>query len=99
SHLDVYNQIRGLCPWPVAYTTNKKDQIKIWAAELDDTTYKGNPGEIVKVIENESFVVACGNQKGIRVTDIQPAGRTRMTVAEFLRGSPDRIKAGSILGD
>lgn len=99
NHIDVYNQIRGLRPWPVAYTTKEKKQMKIWAAELDETTYDHNPGEIVKIIDNESFIVVCGNQKAVRITEIQPAGRTRMTVAEYLRGSPDRIKVGSILGD
>lgn len=94
----VYNQIRGLHPWPVAYTTFQGERMKIWWAELDDTTYEGKtPGEIVKVTENESFTVVCGNNKGVNITEVQPAGRKRMTVEEFLRGNPHLIETGQIL--
>lgn len=95
----VYNQIRGLHPWPVAFTTYQDDVMKIWWGEPDDEEYKGSPGEIVRIIENEAFIVVCGNQKGIRVTEIQPAGKKRMTVKQYLQGSADRIKTGIKMGD
>jgi len=94
----VYNQIRGLHPWPVAYTTYAGERMKIWWAELDDTIYEGKtPGEIVQVTEDESFTVVCGNNKGVNITEIQPAGKKRLNVAEFLRGNPDLIKVGQTL--
>ena len=73
--------------------------MKIWWAELDDTTYDENPGVILKNNEHDDFVVVCGNQKGIRVTDIQPAGSKRMLVKDYLKGSADRIKTGVQLGE
>ncbi|MFB4167550.1 methionyl-tRNA formyltransferase [Virgibacillus sp. JSM 102003] len=94
----VYNQIRGLNPWPVAFTTYQGDVMKIWWGEPDNKEYKGSPGEIVCIIENEAFVVVCGNQKGIRITEIQPAGKKRMTVKQYLQGSADRIKTGIKMG-
>ena len=98
SHEAVYNQIRGLHPWPVAYTTYAGERMKIWWAELDDTIYEGKtPGEIVQVTEDESFTVVCGNNKGVNITEIQPAGKKRLNVAEFLRGNPDLIKVGQTL--
>lgn len=99
SDVEIYNHIRGLRPWPVAYTTKDNDLMKIWNAELDNNSYNGEPGEIVKMIDNEAFVVICGNKQGLRITEIQPAGRTKMKVSEYLHGSADRIKLGSILGD
>ncbi|SEQ59963.1 methionyl-tRNA formyltransferase [Virgibacillus subterraneus] len=94
----VYNQIRGLHPWPVAFTTYQNNVMKIWWGEPDDTEYKGSPGEIAG-IDDEAFVVVCGNQKGVRITEIQPAGKKRMTVKQYLQGSSDRIKTGIKMGD
>lgn len=98
-NLEVYNHIRGLHPWPVAFTTYEGKVMKLWWGEVDNTKYDGVPGEIVRKPDDEYFVVVCGNQKGIRITEIQPAGKKRMTVNEYLRGSADRIKLGIRLGD
>jgi len=99
TNLEVYNQIRGLRPWPVAFTTYEGKTMKLWRGELDDQEYSGQPGEIVEIIDKESFVVICGNQKGIKLTEIQPAGSKKMTVSEYLRGSTDRIKLGYKMGE
>ncbi|RLL45270.1 methionyl-tRNA formyltransferase [Oceanobacillus piezotolerans] len=98
SNTEIYNHIRGLHPWPVAFTTYKGKVMKLWWGEPVDTSYEGLPGEIVQVQE-DSFIVVCGNQQGIKLTEIQPAGKTRMSVKDYLRGSMDRIKIGVILGE
>lgn len=95
----IYNHIRGLNPWPVAFTTYENKVMKIWRTEKDHTKYSGTPGEIVRITDDEAFVVVCGNQEGIRVTEIQPAGKKRMTVKQYLQGASDRIKTGIIMGD
>src|SRR5690625_1805423 len=60
----VYNHIRGLHPWPVAYTNYNGNRMKIWWAELDNQQYENKqPGEIVRVDKNKSFTVLCGNNK------------------------------------
>ena len=99
TNIEIYNQIRGLHPWPVAYTKYEGENLKIWWGESDDTVYDGRPGEIVKKNNNGDFVVVCGNQKGIRITEIQPAGKKRMSVKDYLQGSADRIKIGIHLGE
>lgn len=97
SHETVYNHIRGLHPWPVAYTTYKQERMKIWWGTPDDTIYEaGQPGEIVKKDEI-SFTVVCGNKKAIQITEIQPAGKRKMSVEEFLRGADDLIEIGEIM--
>ena len=98
NNTEVYNHIRGLYPWPVAFTTYEGKTMKIWWGEIDHTSYSGTPGEIVGKDES-SFVVCCGNQKGIKITEIQPSGNKRMTVKAYLRGSAERIKIGMVLGD
>jgi|SRR5690625_2601 len=95
---DIYNHIRGLRPWPVAYTTYEQKQLKIFWAMIDHNVYNGHPGEIAS-IQEDSFTVVCGNQRGLCITEIQPAGSKRMTVAEFLRGAGNWLTKGMILGD
>lgn len=94
---EIFNHIRGLHPWPVAYTTYEGKIMKIWWGETDHTQYSGKPGEIIRV-ERDAFTVICGDGKGLSVTEIQPAGKKRMTVKEYLQGSKERIKIGTILG-
>ncbi|WP_249869832.1 methionyl-tRNA formyltransferase [Oceanobacillus saliphilus] len=98
SHTEIYNHIRGLHPWPVAFTTYEGKVMKIWWGEPIETTYNGmEPGEIATKDTN-NFIVVCGDQKGLKVTEIQPAGKKRMSVKDYLQASQDRIKTGIILG-
>ncbi|MGL4374308.1 MAG: methionyl-tRNA formyltransferase [Turicibacter sp.] len=83
---DIYNQIRGLHPWPVAYTTLDELPVKIWWGTLNNHLYDAEPGTIVK-IEKDGFVVACGDHAGIKITDIQISGKKRMDVQSLLNGT------------
>jgi methionyl-tRNA formyltransferase len=98
SNTEIYNQIRGLHPWPVAFTTYEDKNMKIWWGEPDHTEYNGEPGEIVKV-EEDYFTVVSGDGLGIRIMEIQPAGKKRMLVKDYLRGASNQINTGLILGD
>ncbi len=89
--------VRGLNPWPSAYTFYKGKQLKIWDADvvrdtLEETAvYK--PGSIVRV-EKEFFDVAAGNGL-LRVKTLQLEGKRRMQVKEFLLGY--ELPAGLVL--
>lgn len=99
SNREIYNHIRGLRPWPVAFTIYEGKIMKIWWGETDNHVYdEAEPGEIVQV-NGPDFVVVCGNQKGIRITEIQPAGKKWMNVGDYLLGASDRIKQGTKMGD
>ncbi|HLS35120.1 MAG TPA: methionyl-tRNA formyltransferase [Bacillota bacterium] len=95
---EVYNHIRGLRPWPVAYTTYENNNIKIWKAQVIDKTFTGEAGEIVDV-KDEYFTVVCGDGKGVIITELQPAGSRKMSTGDFLRGSGSNIKKGIVLGE
>lgn len=98
SNREIYNHIRGLHPWPIAFTTYEGEVMKIWWGEPDAQVYnKAEAGEIVQVNE-QNFVVVCGDQKGIRITEIQPAGKKRMNVGDYLLGAGNRIKTGTMMG-
>ncbi|MGO4887832.1 methionyl-tRNA formyltransferase [Anaerobacillus sp. MEB173] len=92
----IYNQIRGLHPWPVAYTTVDGVNVKVWWAEKVSEK-QGTPGKVISV-EDDGFIVATGNETAIKITELQPAGKKRMSAEQFLRGKAETI-AGKQLGE
>lgn len=94
---EIYNHIRGLHPWPVAYTTLEGATVKIWwGTPIENTESTGIPGEIVKV-EKDGFFVQTGDLTSIKITDLQLAGKTRVKAEELLR-SNHPFQVGTILG-
>lgn len=89
----LYNQVRGLHPWPVAYTTFEGANFKVWAAKVGETSTNAAPGEVVK-IEKDYFEVATGDGGTLALYDVQPAGKKRMTAEEFLRGTGSKLQIG-----
>ncbi|MBO8171098.1 MAG: methionyl-tRNA formyltransferase [Bacillaceae bacterium] len=95
----IYNQVRGLNPWPVAFTRWNGQVLKIWWAEVtpDGEKWDGHePGTIVQVSE-EGVVVATG-QGAITLKELQPAGKRRMPVGDFVRGVGSRLNVADKLG-
>ena len=81
--------VRGLCPSPVATATLGQQKCKIWAAEVDETDSKGQPGTIAYA---ENDAIGVNTAAGIlRITRLQPAGKKALTAREFLNGYADRL--------
>lgn len=95
---EIYNHIRGLNPWPVAYTTLNGKVIKIWQGTKVLFSGKAAPGEIIALDEG-SFTVASGNETAIKILELQPSGKKRMNSADFLRGAGSNLAIGEHLGD
>ncbi|QHS22198.1 methionyl-tRNA formyltransferase [Virgibacillus sp. MSP4-1] len=98
SQEEVYNHIRGLHPWPVASTSLNGKNLKIWWGDKVEATFHETPGTISEV-DDDGFTVVCGDQKGIRITDLQPAGKKRMNAESFLRGAGSDLTKGDRLGE
>ncbi len=75
--------IRGLNPWPCAYTEINGKMIKIYSAEVVQVT--GNPGEILDTT-NKSFTIAC-KEGGLKIKSLQPEGKKCMDTAAYLNGN------------
>ena len=86
--------IRGLNPWPSAYTTYHGKQLKVWEAEPVKSPKAGKPGEILAV-EKDAVLVAAGGG-ALRITSLQLSGKKRMSAHDFLLGV--RMTPGEILG-
>lgn len=97
SGAEIYNQIRGLHPWPVAYTHLNGQVLKVWWGDKVEGTSK-NPGEIIR-LEEDGVIVGTGDDTAIKITELQPSGKKRMSAREYLRGAGETISVGEKLGD
>jgi len=95
---EIYNHVRGLNPWPVAFTTLEGQVIKIWRTEMVAGLDGQEPGTIIK-IDTDSFTVSTGNKTAIKIIELQPSGKTKMPCEQFLRGAGSKISLGSKLGE
>jgi methionyl-tRNA formyltransferase len=86
--LVIWNRVRGLVPWPGAYTylpaSPQPLMLKIW--EVQVTPSQGTPGEILQADKN-GVVVACG-EGALRISSLQREGGRRLKAQEFLAGHP-----------
>jgi methionyl-tRNA formyltransferase len=81
------NRVRGLSPWPGAYTTGAgSDRWTIWRALALPSSVTSPPGVVV-AITNEAIHVATG-EGVLAVMELQPANSRRMAVSQYLAGHP-----------
>lgn len=80
----VYNHIRGLSPYPTAYTMFKEKALKIYSAEIMDKEPGIQPGGFLS--DDKTYLRFACLDGFICVKDIQMEGKKRMPVEEFLRG-------------
>lgn len=83
---EIRNRIRGLDPWPGAFTTWRGRMLKLFRAGTEDAEIDAPCGEVVAVAK-EGFVVRAGRGLVI-VKEVQYEGGRRMSAAEFSRGHP-----------
>jgi methionyl-tRNA formyltransferase len=83
SAADVARQIRAFDPTPGAWCECRGRALKLFGARADPRS--GPPGLVLEA--GESLVVACG-EGAVAVTDVQPAGKARMTAQAFANGRP-----------
>lgn len=85
----IFNHIRGLSPWPVAYTKLDDKVMKLYRAQIVSNK-QGAPGTIIETTKKQ-IIVGTGSDDAIALTEIQLAGKKRMPVANFLSGVQDAL--------
>ncbi|MBI2346722.1 MAG: methionyl-tRNA formyltransferase [Deltaproteobacteria bacterium] len=90
---ELINHIRGMQPWPNAYTHLQSAQLTVFLAELLDEPTDATPGTIVKL--TRAIHIATGDHRQLCLTDVQLAGTRRMPSSDFLRGH--RLEPGIVL--
>jgi methionyl-tRNA formyltransferase len=93
----IVNRVRGLIPWPVAFTylnlKGKRCELRLFKAK-SEPGISSRPGEIIRS-DSSGLLVGAG-QDGIWIEEVQLEGARRMNVQDFLRGHP--IPIGTKLG-
>jgi len=80
----IYNFIRGLSPYPTAYTTLNDKMLKVFGAEYELAETGEQPGEFFS--DNRTFLKVSATDGFVHLTDVQLEGKKRMGIQEFLRG-------------
>lgn len=96
SAVTIERLIRGLNPWPSAFTHYKGKILKIWEADVVSECANAEnlvPGTVI-AMDKESFTLATG-EGTLRIRSLQPEGKKRMSCAEFMRGY--EVKVGEAL--
>ncbi len=86
---DIHNHIRGLSPWPVAYTTMDDKNLKLYSSHIISGK-NGNPGKIIETTK-KAIIIGTGSNDAIALTDMQLAGKKRMLVANYLSGVQESL--------
>ncbi|WNR46575.1 methionyl-tRNA formyltransferase [Paenibacillus roseipurpureus] len=96
--LELWNHIRGLNPFPGAYTFWNGEVLKVWASlkpqAVTGREQSAAPGTVLSCSEQGIEVMTGAGS--LWLTEIQPAGKKAMPIAEFIRGV--QIPAGTVLG-
>ena len=90
---EIERLIRGLNPWPSAYTSYNNKTMKLWKARVVPGG-EAVPGQVLAV-DKKGFTVQTGDG-ALQILELQMEGKKRMDAGAFLRGCP--LTAGEILG-
>ena len=96
--LEIYNQIRGLNPYPVAYAILDGKVIKIYSAIIKDNIYTSKQnGEIVRIYDDGIGISTSDSE--IILKEIKPEGKRKMSVKEYLNGVDKNKLIGKVFNE
>ena len=94
---EISDRVRGFQPFPTVFTSYRGTKLTIWkafpAVEYEHITAK--PGEVLQA-KGDDLLVTCGDGSVLRIEELQPEGKRRMSTRDFLNGV--RLEAGDQLG-
>ncbi len=91
---EVFNHIRGMNPWPVAHTLLDGQRFKIYEAELAEGS--GEAGQIIA--KTKKVLVVAAGEGALSLKLVQPAGKPKMPIVDFLNGVGRGLEVGDVLG-
>jgi len=90
----IHNRVRGLLPWPGAYTHFRGQLLHVWRSHVVDERTALAPG---RVLAGGGFRMACGSGSVLQLVEVQMEGRKRMSADAFANGQ--RLLENEILGE
>ncbi len=91
--------VRGFQPWPNAHTQHAGRRLIIWKAAVSEIAVADESalaGEVVAA-HGDELLVRCGDATGLRLLEVQPEAKRRMSARDFLNGT--HLKVGDRLGE
>ncbi|HEV2884221.1 MAG TPA: methionyl-tRNA formyltransferase [Pyrinomonadaceae bacterium] len=89
--------VRGFQPWPNAHTFYKSQRVIVWSAEaIEDAPTTVRPGEVIAA-NGDDLIAKCSDDTALRLIEVQPEGKRRMSARNFLIGS--RPSIGDLFAD
>jgi methionyl-tRNA formyltransferase len=88
----IHNRVRGLQPWPGAYTTFRGQTLHVWRSRV----HGGGAGENGRIVSLRPLTIACGSG-ALELVEVQLQGRKRMAAADFVNGH--RLVENDVLGE
>lgn len=82
--------VRGFQPWPNAYTYYQTRRLIIWRSEVEETSHEGDFGSVVAA-HGDDLIVKCGEHTSLRLFEVQPEAKRRMSAKDFINGTHLRI--------
>lgn len=90
---EIINTIRGLQPWPCAYSFYGENSFKIFSAKKTDEKSVNQPGTIVQSSKDKLIIAT--STYNISIKELQLSGKKRMNISDFLRGN--KLLEGDVL--
>ena len=90
----IHNLVRGMAPWPVAYSFFGGKKLKIFATALTDEKTTLEKGRLKE--DKNKILVSCGDGKLLEILSLQLEGGKRLEAKQFLAGHP--VTKESVLG-
>lgn len=88
--------VRGFQPWPNAYTQHKDRRLIVWKATPVEAPRAGSqPGEVITA-RGDDLIVKAGQETALRLLEVQPEAKRRMSVRDFLNGT--HLRTGERFG-
>jgi methionyl-tRNA formyltransferase len=89
--------VRGFQPWPTAYTFYKSHRLIVWKAAIVEANSGAEVDGTVLVAHADDLIVKCGEGTALRLLEVQPEAKRRMSVRDFLNGA--HLQIGDRFGD
>ena len=83
----IHNKIRGMSPWPVAFTHYDGKKLKIYQSEKTDKSTSALPGTVSA--DKNSIYVSCSDGKLLKILSLQAEGAKRLDAKQFSAGHRD----------
>jgi len=78
---------RGFQPWPGAYTHFRLQRLIVWRAEPEASERAKSLAGAIVTAHGDELIANCGEHTQLRLLEVQPEGKRRMSARDFLNGS------------